>query len=170
MHTRNDLAKIAKQQALSNWHGNTENKSLNIQPLIEPFPAWPIENWDGRWCAAFVHYCCNLTGFTIPPRPRESHSCTLGGCIAWEEWAKTDTRVEYHHGDSLDFLPEAGDIVLYDRVFENHPHDHIGIVLTVAPDALTVAEGNVNNKSAIVCRARDEHIRAYIRMPDGFIY
>ena len=67
-------------------------------------------------------------------------------------------------------VPETGDIVLYDRVFENKEHDHIGIVLENRNRTILAAEGNVNNISGIIERSIDEHIRAYIRIPDGYRY
>jgi len=45
-----------------------------------------------------------------------------------EEFAIGDSQIVYYK-DEEDFIPEAGDIVLYDRVFENKEHDHIGIVI-----------------------------------------
>ena len=80
------------------------------------------------------------------------------------------SRIRYHRGD--DFLPQPGDIVLYDRVFCNAEHDHIGIVLEADESHLLCAEGNwpLGNISGIISRSRDEHIRGYIRIPDGFCY
>ena len=60
--------------------------------------------------------------------------------------------------------------MLYDRVFENKEHDHMGIVLVRREGTILVAEGNVNNISGIIERPIDEHIRAYIRIPDGYRY
>lgn len=50
--------------------------------------------------------------------------------------------------------------------------DHIGILLKLEKEKLVVAEGNVGdtNCSGVVRREKDEHIRAIIRIPDGFIY
>lgn len=169
MHTRRNLAIIARQEAEKGYHGNIPGQVINIEPLIEPFPPMPIEQWDGLWCAAFVHYCCNLSGFSIPVRPNDT-PCTMAGCIAWEKWAIADSRVDYIPGDMPEFVPEAGDIVLFNCVFENKPHDHIGIVLNATPYELITAEGNVENVSVVIHRKRDNHIRAYIRLPDGFIY
>jgi len=67
-------------------------------------------------------------------------------------------------------VPEAGDIVLFDNVFINHEHDHIGIVIENKNASIIVAEGNINNVSGIVERKKDLHIRAYIRIPDNFKY
>ncbi len=80
-----------------------------------------------------------------------------------------DSRITYHQ-DGESFVPEAGDIVLYDRVFENREHDHIGIVLENRGDAILAAEGNIANRSGIIERMKDAHIRGYIRIPDGYKY
>ena len=155
--------------ALIPLHGAVDGQGSNLAPLVQPFPKWSAEEADGLWCAAFVYYCCREAGFDFPIRPNECKTCHLAGCVAWEEWAMGDPRIEYHTGTD-GFVPEAGDIVLYDRVFENRPHDHMGIVLEKRESTVLVAEGNVNNVSAIVERPPDEHIRAYIRLPDGYRY
>lgn len=69
-------------------------------------------------------------------------------------------------------FPEAGDIVLYDKVFINQEHDHIGIILEVKDGVIIVAEGNTSNDniSKVVNRPIDAHIRAYIRIPNGYKY
>jgi hypothetical protein len=93
----------------------------------------------------------------------------LAGCIAWEEFAINDKQIEYHKGTE-DFVPDAGDIVIYDRVFNNQEHDHIGIVLQKSEHTILAAEGNIRNVSGIIERPIDEHIRAYVRLPDGYQY
>ena len=57
-------------------------------------------------------------------------------------------------------------------VFNGQEHDHIGVVLEASDSGLVAAEGNVlgKNCSGLVRRRRDEHIRAYIRIPDGYRY
>jgi hypothetical protein len=99
-------------------------------------------------------------------------SCSLAGCGGWEDFAIEDHRIEYHLGSEHSFIPEAGDIILYDRVFIDLEHDHIGIVLENKVSTVIVAEGNTyhDNISRIVERSKDEHIRAYIRIPKNFIY
>ena len=167
--TREHLARVARDRALVPFHGAVDGQKSNLEPIVRFFPTWHVEEADGLWCAAFVYYCCREAGFELPIRPAACRTCHLAGCVAWEEWAKGDPRVEYHpRGDS--FFPAAGDIVLYDRVFENRAHDHIGIVLENRGQTILAAEGNVNNVSAIVERPLDEHIRAYIRLPYGFRY
>ena len=167
--TRGYLAQVARNRALIPFHGAAAGEPSNLAPIVAPFPAWNVAAADGLWCAAFVYYCCREAGFDLPIRPKECRTCHLAGCIAWEEWAKGDPRIEYHEG-AEGFVPEAGDVVLYDRVFENAEHDHMGIVLENRGHAILVAEGNVNNVSGLVERPLDDHIRAYIRLPEGFRY
>ena len=167
--TREYLAKIAKDRALVPFHGAVDGLASNLGPIVRPFPGWNIEEADGLWCAAFVYYCCREAGFDIPYRPKACKTCHLAGCLGWEEFAASDPRIKYHKGTE-DFVPEAGDIVLYDRVFENKAHDHIGIILEKREHTVLAAEGNVNNVSGIIERPVDDHIRAYIRIPDGYRY
>lgn len=169
--TRKKLAQIAQEKALQPFHGFIEGKDSNLKPIIRHFPKWNIKEADGLWCASFVYYCCVEAGFQIPYSPDECVTCSLAGCGGWEEYAMGDSRIEYHKRDDL-FIPEAGDIVLYDNVFSRQEHDHIGIVLEVYSDRLVTAEGNIpqRNTSGILTRLRDEHIRAYIRIPNGYRY
>lgn len=167
--TRQNLAETAKKYAQLPFHGFIHGKTSNLGPIVKHFPKWSLEEADRLWCAAFVYYCCVEAGFSIPCSPRECGS--LAGCGNWEELAIGDSRIEYHKKDE-NYLPKAGDIVLYDRVFMGREHDHIGIVLEAKEDCITAAEGNVGseNVSKIVSRPIDEHIRAYIRIPDGYRY
>ncbi len=59
---------------------------------------------------------------------------------AWDELAAGDSRIEYHRREE-DFIPDTGDIVLFDRVFCGEEHDHIGVVLEVGDGELVTAEG-----------------------------
>ena len=172
MCTRAMLAEIAKAKALKPFHGTLPNSEPNIQPILSFFPRWSIEQADRNWCAAFVYYCCVEAGFHIPVRPKECISRNLAGCGAWEEFALGDKRIEYHPGNDDCFIPATGDIVLYDRVFINREHDHIGVVLENREDTIVTAEGNTynDNISRVLERVKDEHIRAYIRIPNHFFY
>lgn len=172
MCTRAKLAEVARTEALRPFHGTLANKESNIKPIVDLFPKWSVEQADRNWCAGFVYYCCVKAGFIIPYSPKECVSCSLAGCGGWEDFAIGDKRIEYYLGSDMNFLPDAGDIVLYDRVFINLEHDHIGIVLASKKDTITVAEGNTfnDNISRILERDKDEHIRAYIRIPNHFTY
>ena len=167
--TRENLAKVAEKAAQIPFHGYMEGEESNLEPVIRFFPKWTQREADGLWCAAFVYYCCREAGFDIPIRPEACKSCHLAGCIAWEEFAVGDPRIGYHQSGE-GFVPEAGDIVLYDRVFENKEHDHIGIVMENRRNTILAAEGNINNKSGIIERPKDAHIRGYLRIPDGYKY
>lgn len=167
--TRQRLADIARELAQRPFHGYTADGESNLTPIVRHFPRWNLQEADRLWCAAFVYHCCVEAGFTIPYRPDECATCNLAGCAGWEEFAIGDRRIGYHRRGE-NFLPGPGDIVLFDRVFNGQEHDHIGIVLEAGPDALVTAEGNVANRSEILHRPIDEHIRAYIRIPDGYAY
>jgi hypothetical protein len=167
--TKEYLAQVARAEALKCWHGAVMGLKSNIQPIIEPWAGnkWTLKEADGLWCAAFVYHCCRTAGYDFPIRPRECASCNLAGCGAWEEWAKEDNRIGWR-GPACQ--PQPGDIVLFDRVFANKVHDHIGIVLENRPNSLITAEGNLGNVSGVVERPKDGHIRGYISLPDGFVY
>lgn len=160
------LADIAKSEAKKFFHGYVMQTESNLDEIIEPFPKWTKEEADGVWCAAFVYYCCSKAGYVFSIKPYESLSCNLAGCVAWEEWALCDARINYYKEDG-NYIPLPGDIVIYDYVFDNSEHDHMGIVVETEKEFLVVAEGNINNVSGVIRRKRDEHIRCYIRFPEG---
>lgn len=169
MATREHLAEVAKSMALLPFHGKIDGAESTLGPIVRLFPTWNLREADGLWCAAFVYYCCTEAGFGIPYKPDECQTCHLAGCLGWEEFAMGDPRIEYHKR-AEGFVPATGDIVIYDRVFENREHDHMGIVLGKRKHTILAAEGNLNNVSGIIERPIDEHIRAYIRLPDGYQY
>ncbi|MEG2018313.1 MAG: CHAP domain-containing protein [Clostridium sp.] len=159
------LSSIAQKEAKMGYHGFVMGTKPNIKPIISLFPKWDIQKWDNHWCAAFVYYCCIKAGINLPVQyPDERVSNNFAGCNAWEQWAKLPQINIWHDSDEPQFTPEVGDIVLYDRVFENTEHDHIGIVIEVKNKVIVSAEGNFNNVSAVVERDLDEHIRGFIRI------
>ena len=167
--TSYELAKIAEEMALLPFHGNVDGDGSNIAPLISYFPKWSVSAADGLWCAAFVYHCCISAGYDIPYSPDECVSCSLAGCGGWDEFARDNSRIGYYKG-SDDFSPQRGDIVLFDRLFSDREHDHIGIVLKVSGKQIITAEGNVEKRSQIVTRNLNDKIRAFIRLPDGYKY
>ena len=82
--TRQKLASVAKTMAQVPFHGFADGEKANLEPIVQPFPKWTVEEADRLWCAAFVYYCCRQAGFEIPIRPEECKSCHLAGCIACE--------------------------------------------------------------------------------------
>ena len=159
------LANTAQAQARKFWHGNAMGAATNLQPIADLFPkteSWDVNNWDNCWCAAFVYWCCIKAGFNLPVKyESETVSCNFAGCIAWEQWAKLP---EVNYWVNKDKSPEIGDIALFDYVFKNEEHDHIGIIIDVRGGFIITAEGNFNNTSAIVKRTFD-NVRGYIRLP-----
>ena len=164
-----ELARIAEELAGTPFHGELDGEASNIAPLIAHFPKWSVAAADGAWCAAFVYHCCREAGYDIPYSPDECVTCSLAGCGGWDEYARADKRIGYYTGTD-DFSPLPGDIVLFDRLFGDREHDHIGIVLKATDTHLITAEGNVESRSQIVTHPRDAHIRAFIRLPDGYRY
>ena len=168
--TRARLAEVARREALRPWHGTADGRPSNLEPIVRQFPGWSVAEAERCWCAAFVYYCCMEAGFRFPCRPEGRVSCSLAGCVAWEEFARNDPQLTYLPPDNCQ--PEPGDIVLFERVFDGNEHDHIGIVLDNRGDRLLTAEGNEGdtNTSTIRERLLDGHIRGYVRLPDGFVY
>lgn len=168
MTFNNNLAKLAVENANYPFHGNVMGLKSNLQPIVDLFPKWDIENWDNRWCAAFVYYCCIESGYKIPVRhPDEAVKCNFAGCSAWEAWASLKENKFYYKMGDDDFEPNVGDIILYDNVFINQEHDHIGIIVEVQNEYFRVAEGNIGNISAIVKRPINTSVRGFIRIPDS---
>jgi len=166
MTFRNHLAKLAVENAKYPFHGNVMGLSSNLQPIVDLFPTWDIENWDNRWCAAFVYYCCIESGYKIPVKHSdETVKCNFAGCSAWEAWARLDEN-NFYFKMGEEFEPQVGDIILYDNVFMNQEHDHIGIIVEVQKTYFRVAEGNIGNISAIVKRPLNTNVRGFIRIPD----
>jgi len=170
MVTLQHLADTAKYEAQRCFHGAVMQTEPNIHQIINPFPKWTLEEADGMWCAAFVYHCCIKAGFKIPIRPNECQSCNLAGCGAWEEWAMADVNIIYSPSIKNDFSPKPGDIVLFDKVFIDKEHDHIGIIIENKDNSIVVAEGNINNISGVIERSKDLHVRAYIRLPENYVY
>ncbi|KRF20241.1 hypothetical protein ASG93_31270 [Paenibacillus sp. Soil787] len=123
------------------------------------------------WCAAFVYHSCRQAGFLLPIRyPNGSHR--LAGVGAWLEWAQLPDTGFFYHDEQDGFTPQRGDIVIYDKLLSDHPHDHIGIVLAVNEIEILVAEGNRDNKnySSIFHRDRRLCILGYIRIDNNYQY
>lgn len=164
------LAVVAESLARKPFYGNTMGLTSNLQAIVKHFAPAPHSEFDGKWCAAFVYHCCILVGLKLPSRHPKPVSCSFAGVQGWTEWAKLSPNRFYFSAHNAKFLPERGDLVVFDRLFIPGPHDHMGVVLRVSKDKIRVAEGNVNNLSAVVERKRDSHIRGYIRIPEDYTY
>jgi hypothetical protein len=116
------------------------------------------------WCGAFVYYCCLQAGFMFPPKPVPEHRYTLGAVRAWYEWAILPENDFYFPSHDRQRTPEAGDIILFDRLIEEKDLDHVGIVVAVHDDTITTAEGNFHNRSGVFQRPLADNINGYIRL------
>lgn len=168
--TKEKLIEIAQKEALFPYHGFILGDDSNIKLIIDLFPKWNIIDADCSWCAAFVYYCLRMSGYKIPYSPNECITCSLVGCGGFEEFALNNKRIEYFKFSETN--PEIGDIVIFDNVFSNEEHDHMGIIIDKNEEYIFTAEGNIpgRNSSGIVKRKIDNHIRCYIRIPDAFVY
>jgi len=125
---------------------------------------------DG-WCAAFVYHCCKKAGFSLPIR-YPGGSCRFAGVLAWLEWARMDDVNFFHSIYEDGFVPERGDIVIYEKLISDNPNDHIGIVLSCDDNYILVAEGNIDNtnQSGIIRRNRFDKILGFIRIDNNYKY
>lgn len=124
---------------------------------------------QSSWCAAFVYHCCRLAGFLLPIRlPNGTHR--LAGVGAWLEWAQLPETGFLHYDGQDGFIPQRGDIVIYEKLLSDHSHDHIGIVLACGNQEIVVAEGNRDNQnySCVFSRDRRHCILGYIRIDNDY--
>ena len=136
---------------------------------------WPDNNIHkelrGGWCAAFVYHCCKKAGFSLPIR-YPGGSCRFAGVYAWLEWARLEDVDFFHSIDENSYMPERGDIVIYEKLIFDKSNDHIGIVLSCEGSCMLVAEGNIDNKnqSGIISRSRYDKILGFIRIDNNYKY
>lgn len=135
---------------------------------------WPGDNIYkeamNSWCALFVYHCCREVGIVLPIKHPKGYF-RYAAVGAWQDWAIFIGET-YHDVHETDFIPNKGDIVIYDKLLADEHHDHIGIVLSCEEDRIVVAEGNVDNKnySGIVKRSRVDCVAGYVRISNEFSY
>jgi hypothetical protein len=133
------------------------NRNGNYAKYSDPRIGYP-------WCCAFVYYCCLQAGFAFPPKPIPEHRWTLAAVPLWYDWAILPENDFYFPSSDRRRTPEAGDIVLFNRLIEDKDLDHIGIVVAVNTDTVTTAEGNFHNRSGVFQRPLAANINGYIRL------
>lgn len=163
------LAEVAQTLAAQriSWYAG-EQDALAIArywPEADAFDAL-----SGNWCAAFVYHCCYEAGFLLPLRhPQvEQRFASIKG---WLDFASLLVNGFYHPKGESGFVPERGDIVIFDRLLEDkQPADHMGVVVMTSPERITVAEGNArsSNVSDVIDHSATHHVRGYIRLPNDF--
>jgi hypothetical protein len=165
------LASIARAEAELEPAGDANQAGLEIEKYLSLFR----ETMNRRagtqyysdlsvgyaWCGAFAYYCCLKAGYRIKPEPSEHVNGSLAAVSTWHEWASLP-------GNYLlvapGGVPAVGDIALFDRLLEEKPLDHLGVVVGVGPDNITTAEGNVYSRGGLFTRRLDSHINSYVRL------
>lgn len=162
---RETLARIAETLARKPLRGDRDQAGVDLAPILDHFVRTnPRIGFD--WCAAFVYHCCVEAGFDIPAQPPKPVRRSMAGVSAWLQWAKLPENRCCYSAKNHAFTPQRGDLVVFDDLLGNGPHDHIGVVLAAQEHELTTAEGNVDNASGIFTRRRGQTVRDYIRIPN----
>ena len=163
------LAEVAQTLAAQriSWYAG-EPDALNISRY------WPeedaFERLTGDWSAAFVYHCCYESGFILPLRAPDVEQ-RFDRIKGWLDFASRLNNGFYHPKGESGFLPERGDIVIFDRILEDKlPADHMGVVVMTSPERITVAEGNArgSNVSDVIEHSATHHVRGYIRLPNDY--
>jgi hypothetical protein len=98
------------------------------------------------WCACFVAWCIREAGGVIPDEWPGFTFQTIAYVPTWEMWAR-QAGFWYQRTSLNKFMPQKGDIVLFDWDGRNVPEDdnHIGIVETYpGEDIVHTCEGNTS--------------------------
>jgi len=166
MNHRCKLAAVSEKIALQPICEANSGIGVRLRPVLAPF----LHETGGKrfdWCAAFVHYCCTRAGFNLPARAPGSVRCSFGGVWGWVDWAKLPGNRFYFSGRNAYFLPQRGDLVVFDNLLNQGVCDHMGIVLSVSKVTLRTAEGNIERVSKVMHRPRNRKVRGYIRIPNN---
>lgn len=166
---RNALAEVAQTLASQriSWYAGESD----AVPLVKYWlDGDAFERLSKQWSAAFVYHCCYEAGFILPlhdPRVENGFDEIKG----WLDFGSLLSNGFYHPKGESGFVPERGDIVIFDRMFEDkQPADHMGVVVMTAPERITVAEGNArqSNVSDVIEHSATHHVRGYIRLPNWY--
>lgn len=161
---RERLAATAEQWAAKPLIGNEHKYGPDLEPILRYFPRdHPDIGFD--WCAAFVYHCCMESGLELPVRYAPPVSRNFAWVEAWMEWA--EHYGFYHKAGESGFVPERGDLIVFDNLLGNGPNDHIGVVARAEQGRLVTAEGNYRNRSGIFDRT-GVAINGYIRIADTY--
>ncbi|RPJ43461.1 MAG: CHAP domain-containing protein, partial [Chloroflexi bacterium] len=115
------------------------------------------------------YHCCYQAGLHFPIKYPDPVPCRFAGVNAWLVWSQLPETGFFHPASDPTFAPQRGDLVIYDNIVNNGPHDHIGIVLHRHGQTIQTAEGNIDNRSGIFQRSRKENVNGYIRIPDRYL-
>ena len=117
------------------------------------------------WCCAFVYYCCRQAGYEIPIRLSPNERYTLAVVHSWIEYARSKNL--WKENKLTTYMPQAGDLVIFDKLLSADLEDHLGIVLGFDLNKMLIetAEGNVNGATGIFIRPIDETIKGFVSLP-----
>lgn len=158
------LAEIAKELALRPLIGDENKSGPDLEPILNYFPR-EDPNIGFDWCAAFVYFCCVRSGIKLPVRYREPVSCNFAWVKAWVEWGRLYDF--YYPISEQSFIPDQGDLIIFDNILGNGSKDHIGVVIGIEQNKIITAEGNYLNKSGVFRRTRNQ-INGFIRIADTY--
>ena len=141
--TESELRRIVCTQA-ARWIGRCEGNGshreiIDVYNTIVPLPRGYRMTYYDPWCAAFVSAVAQTLGLCAYIFPE----CGCGPMVANYQtagrWMERD-----------DYLPDLGDVIFYDwedsGVGDNTgAPDHVGLVIAINGDAITVVEGNCGN-------------------------
>lgn len=166
MTRREQIAKIAEELAARPLIGNEQKYGPDLVPILRYFPREdPEVGFD--WCAAFVYHCCLEAGLTLPVRHPAPVTRNFAWVSVWVEWGELNGF--YHPADDPFFIPERGDLIIFDNLLGNGPNDHIGVVTHREHGRLITAEGNYLNRSGIFDRTKAA-LTGFIRIADTYEY
>lgn len=164
MMRREILAAIAGELASRPLIGNADKYGPDLKPILDAFPREnPDVGFD--WCAAFVYHCCCEAGLVLPVRYPEPVTRNFAWVGAWLEWGQLHNF--YFPISDKSFVPNQGDLIVFDNILGNGSNDHIGVVLGTEQDKIITAEGNYYNKSGIFQRTQDQ-VSGYIRIDESY--
>lgn len=157
---RQKLAEIAKKYKGCNEADGSHRQIINVYNGHKPLARGYKVQYTDAWCATYVSAVGIIGGLTdIMPT-----ECGCGNMIEQYKkigrWEESDT-----------YVPKLMDIVMYDWD-DNGKGDcvgypeHVGFVLDVNGDTMTIIEGNLNNSVAYrTLKVNGKYIRGYC-LPD----
>jgi len=164
--SREKLAFLAYKEGILGLRGNTSKAGPAIEKYLSVFrqilgqkhAKYLDTGYD--WCCAYVYYLLKKAGYRLSLTPLSESDWTLDVVRTWYLlWARQENIfLESFH------TPEAGDLVLFNRLIENVELDHIGIVIKNNDTEIMTSEGNYYNCSGIFSRKKDDKIHGYIRL------
>ena len=118
----NQILNLANSQL-----GKTRNDFLSDNPPQE-------------WCAWFITWLAKKTNCTSIP---QSISCTEMSNM----FIRNNAFAKYNYGQNTQYKPQVGNIIFYEWANRADGPDHVGIIVNVSGNTISVIEGNKPNDS-----------------------